>query len=155
MPPPNFLLIQADQLAANAVAAYGNRVVQTPYIDSLVENGVIFRNAYCNFPICAPSRFSMMTGRLPSRIRAFDNSSEFPAELPTFAHYLRARGYDTCLSGKMHFVGPDQLHGFSRREHAQETTGEKSGRRGQPSWMGLPGRFRRRWEVVPEWCQLR
>ena len=57
----------------------------------------------------------MMAGRLPSRIGAYDNASEFPAAVPTFAHGLRAAGYRTCLAGKMHFVGPDQLHGFEER----------------------------------------
>jgi choline-sulfatase len=57
----------------------------------------------------------MMAGRLPSRIGVYDNASEFPAAVPTLAHGLRAQGYRTCLSGKMHFVGPDQLHGFEER----------------------------------------
>ncbi len=57
----------------------------------------------------------MMAGQSSSRIGAFDNAAELPASVPTFAHYLRALGYDTCLSGKMHFVGPDQLHGFEER----------------------------------------
>ena len=57
----------------------------------------------------------MMAGQLASRIGAWDNAAEFPASIPTFAHYLRLAGYRTCLSGKMHFVGPDQLHGFEER----------------------------------------
>ncbi len=57
----------------------------------------------------------MMAGQLCSRIGAWDNAAEFPSSVPTFAHYLRLAGYRTCLSGKMHFVGPDQLHGFEDR----------------------------------------
>ena len=56
-----------------------------------------------------------MSGQLVTQIAAYDNASEFPASIPTFAHYLRMMGYKTCLSGKMHFVGPDQLHGFDER----------------------------------------
>ena len=112
---PNILLVQADQLTATALAAYGNAVCHTPNIDRMAEEGVVFEQAYCNFPLCAPSRFSMMTGQLASRIGAFDNAAELPASIPTFAHYLRVLGYRTCLSGKMHFVGPDQLHGFEER----------------------------------------
>ena len=56
-----------------------------------------------------------MSGQLISRIAAYDNASEFKASIPTFAHYLKALGYRTCLSGKMHFVGPDQMHGFENR----------------------------------------
>ncbi len=112
---PNILLIQADQLAAPALAAYGHRLVKTPHIDRLAESGIVFDAAYCNSPICAPSRFSMLTGRLPSRIGVYDNGSEFPAAVPTVAHYLVAAGYSATLSGKMHFVGPDQLHGYEER----------------------------------------
>jgi choline-sulfatase len=74
-----------------------------------------FDAAYCNSPLCAPSRFSFMSGQLISRIAAYDNASEFRASIPTFAHYLKTLGYRTCLSGKMHFVGPDQMHGFEQR----------------------------------------
>ena len=75
----------------------------------------MFDAAYCNAPLCAPARYVMMSGRLPSKIGAWDNAAEFPAEVPTFAHYLSALGYRTALSGKMHFCGPDQLHGFAER----------------------------------------
>jgi choline-sulfatase len=112
---PNILIIQADQLAAQALPCYGNQVVQAPNLESLAEDGVVFDSAYCNNPLCAPSRFSMMAGQHTSRIEAFDNGAEFPGDIPTFAHYLRANGYQTCLSGKMHFVGADQMHGFEER----------------------------------------
>ena len=112
---PNILLIQADQLAAPALPVYGHPVVKTPNISALAESGVIFDSAYCNSPICAPSRFSMLSGLLPSEIGAYDNAAEFPAGVPTFAHHLRALGYRTIVAGKMHFVGPDQLHGFEER----------------------------------------
>ena len=115
MPTPNILFILADQMAAPALPFYGNRVAQTPHMAGLAARGVVFENAYCNSPLCAPSRASLMTGLLPSRIGACDNAAAFPADVPTFAHYLRALGYSTCLSGKMHFAGPDQLHGFEER----------------------------------------
>ncbi|MBS0394094.1 MAG: choline-sulfatase, partial [Proteobacteria bacterium] len=112
---PNILVLMADQLTAGALPAYGNRVARTPHIDGLAEAGVVFESFYCNSPLCAPSRFSFMAGQLPSAIGAYDNAAEFPAEVPTFAHYLRHAGYQTSLSGKMHFCGPDQLHGFEER----------------------------------------
>lgn len=112
---PNILLIMADQMAGPALPIYGHPLVQAPYLTDLGTNGVVFDSAYCNSPLCAPSRFSMMTGQLPSRIGAYDNAAELPAAIPTLAHYLRLLGYRTCLSGKMHFVGPDQLHGFEER----------------------------------------
>jgi choline-sulfatase len=112
---PNLLLLMADQLTPGALPAYGNRVAKTPHIDALAAEGVVFDSFYCNSPLCAPSRFSMLTGRLPSAIGGYDNAAELPAAVPTFAHYLRRGGYRTILSGKMHFCGPDQLHGFEER----------------------------------------
>ncbi len=115
MKKPNILVLMADQLAPQFTGAYGHPVVQTPHIDALAEKGARFDSAYCNSPLCAPSRFSFMAGQLVSRIAAYDNASEFSSTVPTFAHYLRMAGYRTCLSGKMHFVGPDQKHGFEDR----------------------------------------
>jgi len=115
MTKPNIVLIMADQLAPHFTGAYGHPLVKTPHIDALAARGARFDAAYCNAPLCAPSRFSFMSGQHVTRIAAYDNASEFPATVPTFAHYLRLMGYRTCLSGKMHFVGPDQLHGFEER----------------------------------------
>ena len=112
---PNILLFMVDQLTSFVLSSYGGSVCQTPNIDRLAARGTVFETAYCTYPLCAPSRFSMMSGRLPSRIGAFDNGAEFTASTPTFAHYLRKAGYYTCLSGKMHFIGPDQKHGFQDR----------------------------------------
>ena len=111
----NILFIQADQLSAQALPAYGNKFAITPNIDKLAAHSVLCETAYCNFPLCAPSRFSMATGQLASNICAYDNAAEMSASIPTYAHYLRRLGYRTILSGKMHFIGPDQYHGFDTR----------------------------------------
>jgi choline-sulfatase len=112
---PNIVLIQADQLTAKVLSMYGGRTVKTPHMDAIARNGVTFLNAYCNNPVCGPSRASMMTGQLSSAVGCYDNAGELLSSIPTFAHYLRHLGYWTCLSGKMHFVGADQLHGFEER----------------------------------------
>ncbi len=112
---PNILLIMADQLTPFLMGAYGDRVVQTPHLDRLAEEGVVFDAAYTPYPLCAPARVALMTGRYASRLGCFDNAALFPADQPTVAHYLTNAGYETVLSGKMHFIGPDQLHGFRRR----------------------------------------
>ena len=112
---PNVLLIVVDQLAASWLPVYGHSLVEAPNIDALGSEGVVFDSAYCASPLCAPSRASLLTGRLPSRTGVYDNAAEMRASEPTVTHHLRAVGYTTCLSGKMHFVGPDQLHGFEQR----------------------------------------
>ncbi len=111
----NILILMVDQLTPFALAAYGNRVTKTPRIDALARKGAVFESAYCASPLCVLSRFSLLAGKLPSQIGAYDNAAEFPSETLTFAHYLRAEGYRTILSGKMHFCGADQLHGFEER----------------------------------------
>jgi choline-sulfatase len=112
---PHILLVMVDQLSALFLRAYGHTVTKTPVIDRLAAEGVLFENAYCPSPLCGPARAVLMTGSLPSRTGVYDNASELPSSVPTFAHYLRLEGYRTCLSGKMHFVGADQLHGFEER----------------------------------------
>lgn len=112
---PNILLIMADQLAARYLGAYGHPLVKTPNLSRLAKEGVVFENCYSTSPLCAPARATVMNGLLPSRTGVYDNAAEFPSAIPTWAHYLRMQGYQTCLSGKMHFVGPDQLHGLEER----------------------------------------
>ena len=111
----NILIVMVDQMAPRCTPLEGHPVVKAPQLARLAESGVVFDNAYCNSPLCAPSRAAFMTGALPSRTAVYDNAAEFRADLPTFAHYLRDAGYRTILSGKMHFCGPDQLHGFEER----------------------------------------
>lgn len=112
---PNIVFILADQIAYDCIGAAGNTVVRTPNLDRLAADGVVFGNAYCNSPVCAPSRASLASGKLIRNCGVFDNAAQFSSEIPTMMHYLGAAGYDTVGSGKFHFVGPDQLHGFSRR----------------------------------------
>ncbi|KAH8689387.1 putative choline sulfatase [Talaromyces proteolyticus] len=113
---PNILYIMADQMAAPLLSFHDPASrIKTPNLQRLADEGVTFDNAYCNSPLCAPSRFVMVTGQLPSKIGAYDNAADLPADIPTYAHYLRREGYHTALAGKMHFCGPDQLHGYEQR----------------------------------------
>ncbi|MFK8018145.1 MAG: sulfatase-like hydrolase/transferase [Pseudomonadales bacterium] len=111
----NILIVMADQLTAKALGCYGNTEVKSPNIDKLAEEGVVFDAAYSSSPLCTPARYAFMTGQNISRCKGYDNAAYMPATMPTFAHYLRLMGYKTSLAGKMHFVGPDQLHGFEER----------------------------------------
>lgn len=112
---PNILYVMADQLAAPQLKIYNEESqILTPNLDALAAKSVQFDSAYCPSPLCAPSRMSMITGRLPMAIGAYDNGAQIPSDIPTYAHYLRLSGYETVLAGKMHFVG-DQLHGYENR----------------------------------------
>ncbi|MEI4470816.1 choline-sulfatase [Frigidibacter sp. MR17.24] len=112
---PNILIFMVDQLNGTLFPDGPADWLHAPNLKKLAERSVRFRNAYTGSPLCAPGRAAFMSGQLPSRTGVYDNAAEFRSDVPTFAHHLRRAGYRTCLSGKMHFVGPDQLHGFEER----------------------------------------
>src|SRR5918992_3011109 len=133
---PNVLLIMADQLAASWLPVHGHALVHAPNLDGLAERSTVFESAYCPSPLCAPSPAGLLTGRLPSRTGVFDNAAELPAVAPTVTHCLRAEGWFTALAGKMHFVGPDQLHGFEERLSTDIYPGDLDW---TPDWRLPPG----------------
>ncbi|MEQ8901344.1 MAG: choline-sulfatase [Roseovarius sp.] len=112
---PNILIFMVDQLNGTLFPDGPADWLHAPNLKKLAARSTRFANAYTASPLCAPGRASFMSGLLPSRSRVYDNAAEFSADIPTYAHHLRRAGYQTCLSGKMHFVGPDQLHGFEQR----------------------------------------
>jgi len=112
---PNILIVMVDQLNGTLFPDGPADFLHAPHLKALARRSARFAANYTASPLCAPGRAAFMSGQLPSRTRVYDNAAEFPSSIPTFAHHLRAAGYHTCLSGKMHFVGPDQLHGFEER----------------------------------------
>ena len=112
---PNVLLVIADQMTPLLTGLYGHPVVKTPNLNALADKGVPFDAAYSPCPLCAPARACMLTGTYSSENGVYDNASALGCDQPTLSHYLNLMGYDTVLSGKVHFVGPDQLHGFQKR----------------------------------------
>ena len=113
---PNILFIQADQMASFVLPIYNpNGQAIIPNLTALADDGVVFTNAYCNSPLCAPSRACMMSGTRTSHNEVWGNGSEFHSDIPTLMHHLRGAGYRTVVTGKTHFIGADQLHGFDKR----------------------------------------
>lgn len=111
----NILIIMVDQLNGTLFPDGPAEWLHAPNLKVLAGRSTRFKNCYTASPLCAPGRASFMTGQLPSKTGVFDNAAEFASSIPTYAHHLRRAGYYTCLSGKMHFVGPDQLSGFEER----------------------------------------
>ncbi len=112
---PNILILMVDQLNGTLFPDGPAEWLHAPNLKRLAERSTRFENCYTSSPLCAPARASFMSGQMPRRTRVYDNAAEFASDIPTYAHHLRRAGYHTCLSGKMHFVGPDQLHGFEER----------------------------------------
>jgi len=112
---PNILIFMVDQLNGTLFPDGPAKWLHAPNLNKLAAKSARFARNYTSSPLCAPARASFMSGQLPSRTGVYDNAAEFPSSVPTYAHHLRLAGYYTCLSGKMHFVGADQLHGFEER----------------------------------------
>lgn len=112
---PNILILMVDQFNGTLFPDGPAEFLHAPHLKALAKRSVRFANTYTASPLCAPGRASFMSGQLPRRTRVYDNAAEFCSDIPTYAHHLRRAGYYTALSGKMHFVGPDQLHGFEDR----------------------------------------
>lgn len=112
---PNFLIIMSDEHGPMFSSTYGHPIARTPSMDRLAREGATFDAAYCNSPLCIPSRLSFMTGRHVSQSKGWDNASPLPPDAMTWPYLLRSEGYDCALSGKMHLIGADQLHGFQEQ----------------------------------------
>ena len=139
---PNLLYIHSDQHSPYVTGCYGDPLVQTPNLDRLAAEGVVLENTYCPSPICVPSRMSMLTGRYPFENRVWTNSHILDSALPTFAHAMGAAGYRPVLIGRMHSVGPDQLHGYAERlvgDHGPNQPGGSSKGVGHGELNGTAG----------------
>jgi arylsulfatase len=101
---PNILLICTDQQRYDAVGAYGNDQVRTPYLDRLAADGVLFENCYVQNPVCSPSRASLMTSRYPHAHGLWANGVQLPAQEQFFTKVLADDGYDCGLVGKLHLA---------------------------------------------------
>ncbi len=109
---PNLLLIVADDHAAWTLGTDGDPRRATPNLDALARQGTYFRRAYCNSPLCTPSRQSLITGRLPHAIGVTQLATRLSDEVLTLGEWLHDLEFDTAAIGKMHFNGSSK-HGFS------------------------------------------
>ncbi len=125
---PNLLFLFSDQHARRVAGCYGDAVAQTPNLDRLAAAGVTFDEAYCPSPLCVPSRMAMLTARHPCAQECWTNDDYLRSDAATWLHALGAGGYRPVLAGRLHSMGPDQLHGYAER-----TVGDHS-----PNWGGVP-----------------
>lgn len=100
---PNVILIVADDMGTQ-ISPYGHPQVKTPHLARLAERGVVFERAYCQYPLCNPSRVSFLSGLRPPLTGVFDNDTPPRARVPTLRFLpeeFRAFGYQTFRSGKV------------------------------------------------------
>ena len=112
MKPMNMLFIFSDQHTRRALGCAGHPLVRTPNLDRLAARGTLFTNAYCNGPICVPSRASMATGRHVHDIGIWDNARPYHGTVPSWGHRLMAAGHRVTSIGKLHYRDTSDPNGF-------------------------------------------
>ena len=132
MPPPtNVLVLLSDEHTRRVMGGYGNPIVRTPHLDALAASGTRFASAYCQTPICVPSRGSLATGRWPHTIGSWDNATPYVGtEAPSWGHRLTAQGHRVTTVGKLHYRRVDDPSGFPDQRvplHVLDGTGDLYG----------------------------
>ena len=124
---PHVVLMISDQHARSLMGCQGDPHIRSPHLDALAAGGVRCAAAYAPSPLCVPSRMAMLCGRMPMDNGVHHNSQTLASHVPTIAHSLAAAGYRAVLCGRMHFVGPDQRHGYHERlvgDHTRASTAQ-------------------------------
>lgn len=152
--PRNLLIIQTDEHHFGTLGCYGGKIVETPHIDWLAENGARCTSFYATTPVCSPSRSSFVSGQYPYHTPVISNNIPMNDDIVTFAEVLRRKGYATGYAGKWHLDGsgkpqwaPKRQFGFAdnrfmfNRGHWKKMEDTPDGprvaardRRGQPSY---------------------
>ena len=104
----------SDEHSREIAGCYGNSVVRTPNLDALAARGALFENAYCNSPICVPSRASLATGDYVHRIGYWDSAAAYDGRVPSWHHRVREAGHDMASIGKLHYRSPEDDCGLHR-----------------------------------------
>jgi choline-sulfatase len=129
--PTNVLVILSDEHTRRVLGSYGNRIVRTPHLDALATRGTRFASAYCQTPICVPSRGSLATGRWPHAIDSWDNATPYVGtEASSWGHRLTAQDHRVTTVGKLHYRRADDPSGFSDQRvplHVVDGTGDLYG----------------------------
>jgi choline-sulfatase len=130
MKPRNMLFIMSDEHNPRVLGCAGHPMIRTPNLDRLAARGVRFTDAYCNSPICVPSRASFHTGRYVHQIRFWDNAIAYDGSVPTWGHRIREAGHRVESIGKLHLQSAEIDNGFTKEHmplHVVEGIGDPLG----------------------------
>ncbi|MGH8712984.1 MAG: sulfatase-like hydrolase/transferase [Casimicrobiaceae bacterium] len=112
MRPTNVVVVMSDEHSRRVLGCYGHSMIRTPHLDRLAERGVRFADAYCNVPICVPSRACFATGRYIHEIGFWDNAIPYDGSVPSWGHRLIASGHRSVSIGKLHYRCTEDDNGF-------------------------------------------
>ncbi|HVC51885.1 MAG TPA: sulfatase-like hydrolase/transferase [Stellaceae bacterium] len=130
MKPSNVLFILSDEHSRRVLGCYGHEMIRTPNLDRLAARGIRFTEAYCNSPICVPSRASLATGQYVHKIRFWDNGIPYDGSVPSWHYRLKEAGHEVVSIGKLHFRSIDDDNGFTEEVmplHVVEGIGDPAG----------------------------
>lgn len=102
----------SDEQRRDSCGVYGNEIINTPNIDALAQSGATFKNAYCNSPLCVPSRSSMVTGQYVNQIKSWGNNMPWHGNVTSWNQILQENDYQTISIGKLHFRSTKDNNGF-------------------------------------------
>src|SRR5918995_562722 len=123
----NVLFLMSDDMRP-ALGCYGHAIVKSPNIDALAKAGVRFDQAYCQYPLCNPSRTSLLTGRHPTTTGVLDNTAHFRDAHPdwvTLPEHFKANGYVALRTGKIYHGGIDDAQSWTEGGEARKKDAKK------------------------------
>jgi choline-sulfatase len=123
--PTNFLFLMPDEHSRRVAGCYGNPVAKTPNLDALAARGTLFTDAYCNSPICVPSRASLATGRYVHETGYWDNAVPYDGRVKSWHHRLSETGHRVVSIGKLHFRHENDPFGFTEQILPMHVVGGK------------------------------
>ncbi|PCJ61915.1 MAG: choline-sulfatase [Planctomycetota bacterium] len=113
MKKPNVLMIMSDEHARSVASCYGDKICQTPNLQKLADQGVVFDACYTTSPLCVPARLSFTAGKYVSRCKAWSNANELPdKDIVSLPRILNRAGYESYLCGKMHY-SKERRYGYT------------------------------------------
>jgi len=123
----NVLFLMSDEHSPRAAGFLGNKLIKTPALDSLAQSGAAFTAAYCQNPVCVPSRASFVTGRMPSNVGVFGNDGGLRPDVTTLADVFKKAGYRAVWMGKTHWGGDTRFDSFRRKAADEELDRRRAG----------------------------
>jgi choline-sulfatase len=109
---PNVLILMSDEHSPYALGCYGDELIKTPNLDALSKTGMTFNSAYCQNPVCVPSRVSLLTGKMPTDAKVFGNNNKLHEDTYTMGDVFSEAGYNAEWIGKEHWNTPGNQLGF-------------------------------------------